>query len=189
MQRLRRDGQTLSGNIGQTSGLSALLPGWNPQSTATAWEASDHSVNWSWRWSICLLLAAASSRHGLACVQGVVVCQHGPDECSLNRVINCAQSLHPDQVTPSQSPAHHKLPLRSHATLQFELYAPVQDEWFPFVRCLEESATPDVQQRAAGCAKTADLGWDDIHSCATGGSPTICPDSCLAGFHMPAEAF
>ena len=30
--------------------------------------------------------------------QGGVVCQHGPDECSLNQVINCAQALYPRQV-------------------------------------------------------------------------------------------
>ena len=49
--------------------------------------------------------------------------------------------------------------------------AHVQEEWFPFVRCLEASSGFDVQKRASDCAKTADLAWKDIHTCAKGESP------------------
>ena len=43
-----------------------------------------------------------------------------------------------------------------------------QEDWFPFVRCLEASTELDVQKRASKCAKTADLAWKDIHACAKG---------------------
>lgn len=74
-------------------------------------------------------------------MQGVITCQHGPEECVMDRVINCAQSLHPRQ-----------------------------GEWFPFVRCLE-AAWPALAAAAPQCAAAAKLEWAPINKCATGGDP------------------
>ena len=71
--------------------------------------------------------------------QGVVTCQHGPDECAMNRVINCAQRLDPQQA-----------------------------RWFPFARCLEAAFGPGMAAAAPQCADAADLDWAAIDSCASG---------------------
>ena len=59
----------------------------------------------------------------------------------MDRVINCAQRLHPRQA-----------------------------EWFPFVRCLE-AAWPTLAAAAPQCAADAELKWAPIDKCATGGDP------------------
>ncbi|KAL4422804.1 hypothetical protein ABPG75_009001 [Micractinium tetrahymenae] len=61
-------------------------------------------------------------------------CQHGPDECRLNRVINCAQRLRPAQA-----------------------------QWLPFVSCLasksRKKALGSVDMCAEGTAIEADALW------------------------------
>ena len=55
---------------------------------------------------------AALAKHACAdeyrVPQGVIVCQHGPDECSLNQVINCAQRLYPRQVPCDKLPCDYR---------------------------------------------------------------------------------
>lgn len=70
---------------------------------------------------------------------GTITCQHGPAECAMNRVINCAQKLYPKQA-----------------------------QWFPFVNCLEAAAGPDIAAAAPQCAEAADLAWASVDKCASG---------------------
>jgi interferon gamma-inducible protein 30 len=70
-----------------------------------------------------------------------VRCQHGPAECRLDRMINCATHLHPGQ-------AH----------------------WLPFVTCLEgaEGGAEGMEGAVEGCAAKAGLDAAAIHTCAEG---------------------
>lgn len=67
-----------------------------------------------------------------------LLCQHGPLECRLNRVINCAQQLNPEQ-----------------------------QQWLPFVVCLE-GRRDDGEQAVMKCAKQTGLDEDAISKCAHG---------------------
>lgn len=67
-------------------------------------------------------------------------CQHGPAECRLNRVINCAQALHPEQ-----------------------------GHWLPFVRCLESSRPFEMEKQVERCAQDTGIAADALQACATGG--------------------
>lgn len=60
-------------------------------------------------------------------LQGEVTCQHGPDECKLNRVLACAVSIKPKQA-----------------------------DWFPFARCLE-GKYPDALTAVDACANEAGI--------------------------------
>jgi interferon gamma-inducible protein 30 len=74
-------------------------------------------------------------------VQGGVRCQHGPAECRLDRVINCATHLNPGQ-----------------------------DRWLPFVTCLEaaEGGAEGMEGAVEGCAAKAGLDAAAIRGCAEG---------------------
>ena len=78
-----------------------------------------------------------------SCAQGVLTCQHGPDECKANRFINCAQHV-----------------------------APRQAAWFPFVLCLEK-AWPDSAAAGPQCAAAAKVDWAAIDRCTTGDGQTL----------------
>lgn len=71
-------------------------------------------------------------------MQGLV-CQHGEAECRLNRVFACAI----DQ-------AKH------------------QEDWFPFIACVEGKYGPEIEDSVEGCAEEAGLAYNDIKDCATG---------------------
>lgn len=75
-------------------------------------------------------------------------CQHGPEECFFNDIINCAQALYHDQK-----------------------------QWFPFVACLEEGlnrTAADAGEReqnwetAEICAEAHELNAEDLQACAEG---------------------
>ena len=89
--------------------------------------------------------------------QGTITCQHGPAECAMNRVINCAQKLYPKQA-----------------------------QWFPFVNCLEAAAGPDIAAAAPQCAEGADLAWASVDKCASGEWTTLWVSS-AAVFYYPAQ--
>lgn len=77
----------------------------------------------------------ASALPGSALQDGLQpACQHGPDECRLNRVINCAQRLRPAQA-----------------------------QWLPFVTCLagrpRRKVLASVEKCAAGSAIEAGALW------------------------------
>ncbi|KAK9807369.1 hypothetical protein WJX73_007815 [Symbiochloris irregularis] len=65
-----------------------------------------------------------------------ISCQHGKTECELNRLISCATHLHPEQ-----------------------------NDWFPFVKCIEEDPESAT---AAKCALLAKLDLTEIQLCASG---------------------
>ncbi|GAB4819428.1 hypothetical protein N2152v2_006474 [Parachlorella kessleri] len=67
-----------------------------------------------------------------------VTCQHGPAECRLNRVINCAEEL-------STSDA----------------------QFMAFLRCVAQAGRGG-EAAVDGCAKAAKLSPEDISQCATG---------------------
>ena len=73
-------------------------------------------------------------------MQAGVTCQHGPAECRLNRVINCAEEL-------SASDA----------------------QFMAFLRCLAKAGRGG-EAAVDGCAKAAKLSPEDISQCATGGA-------------------
>lgn len=73
-------------------------------------------------------------------MQDGVRCQHGPAECQLNRVINCAQRL-----------------------------SEGDQEWLPFVRCLEAKSPKAMEGALEECAARADMNSAEIQACATGG--------------------
>eukprot|EP00887_Chlorella_sp_A99_P001804 scaffold19.g1804.t1 len=67
-------------------------------------------------------------------------CQHGPAECRLNRLINCAAELRPEQTA-----------------------------WFPFVRCLADSVgIRSVEGEVGSCAAGAGIDADALRACAEG---------------------
>lgn len=75
---------------------------------------------------------------------GELMCQHGPHECALNRVINCAQAHHPDW-----------------------------NVWLPFVRCIEEEAAnkhdaPDVENIVMQCGSDTHINGQVILDCSKG---------------------
>lgn len=67
-------------------------------------------------------------------------CQHGPAECRLNRVVNCAQDQAPDQA-----------------------------RWFPFVRCLEAADPKGMEEAVEECAADAGLDAAALHECSKPG--------------------
>ncbi|KAL4448881.1 hypothetical protein ABPG77_007598 [Micractinium sp. CCAP 211/92] len=85
-------------------------------------------------------------------------CQHGPDECRLNRVVNCAQRLRPAQA-----------------------------QWLPFVTCLSDrprsKVLSSVERCAAGTAIDADALWrcvdgsdgDKLEQLAAGATAALDP--------------
>ncbi|KAI7845584.1 hypothetical protein COHA_000872 [Chlorella ohadii] len=75
-------------------------------------------------------------------------CQHGPEECFFNNIINCAQALYP-----------------------------VQSKWFPFVACMEAGlnrTAADAGEREQNwetteiCAEAHELSAADLQACAEG---------------------
>lgn len=68
-----------------------------------------------------------------------LVCQHGEAECRLNRVFACVI----DQ-------AKH------------------QEDWFPFIACVEGKIGPDIEDSVESCADAAGLDYPDLRECATG---------------------
>jgi interferon gamma-inducible protein 30 len=72
------------------------------------------------------------------CLQdGSVQCQHGPAECRLDRVINCAAHLFPGQAA-----------------------------WLPFVTCLEGAPRDAREKAVAGCAEGAGMDPSALLHCA-----------------------
>ncbi|KAK9833273.1 hypothetical protein WJX81_001626 [Elliptochloris bilobata] len=73
--------------------------------------------------------------------KGAVVCQHGPRECELNRVLNCAQELSSNQ-----------------------------DAFFRFLVCVEDGLFGwlDGDKLLAACADTASLNATAVGACADG---------------------
>lgn len=70
------------------------------------------------------------------------VCQHGAEECLYNRVINCAQHL-----------------------------KPAQNDWLPYVACVEGNLQGDFQKDEAAakkCAQDSGFDYDAIKECANG---------------------
>lgn len=69
-----------------------------------------------------------------------VQCQHGPRECELNRILNCAVHLNYDQ-----------------------------NVWFPFAKCIESSIiNKQVLEPAEPCAAETGIDYTALHDCATG---------------------
>jgi interferon gamma-inducible protein 30 len=68
-----------------------------------------------------------------------VQCQHGSNECSLNRVINCATHHYPDQA-----------------------------KWLPFVNCLESAPLRQMLEAVDECADKAGMDAGALHECAEG---------------------
>lgn len=66
-------------------------------------------------------------------------CQHGPAECRLNRVINCAQALRPAQA-----------------------------QWLPFVLCLQRARAKRMEAAVESCAAGTALDAAALHACAAG---------------------
>lgn len=88
-------------------------------------------------------------------LQAGVRCQHGPAECRLDRIINCAIALSPSG----------------------------QPQWLPFLRCLE-SSSPDTREEAVkGCLEEAGLEPEAVGTCATGGRcrgvGCVCVGGCV----------
>lgn len=131
--------------------------------------------------ALCYLLEAGSCENGpcrftalslcpiYICLhlQGPI-CQHGPEECLFNRVINCAQELNPRQET-----------------------------WFPYVQCLEGSLKGDFladEKAAQKCAADSDVDYDAIKKCANGtslscGCPVLMPASVMCCQCFLSRAF
>lgn len=65
--------------------------------------------------------------------QGKYACQHGPDECQLNRVLACGIAIKPNQA-----------------------------DWFPFASCLE-GRYPDELAAVEDCAKAANLDLGELN--------------------------
>lgn len=67
-----------------------------------------------------------------------VTCQHGPNECTANMFEACAINMFPGQ-----------------------------DNWWPFVHCLESSDTPYSQDTNKKCIEDAGLDWDRQNHCTS----------------------
>lgn len=102
--------------------------------------ARHHLPLWSWHLpdpARCLRSARAGRPPS---AQGGPECQHGPAECRLNRLINCAAELRPEQTA-----------------------------WFPFVRCLADSVgIRSVEGEVGSCAAGAGIDADALRACAEG---------------------
>lgn len=73
-------------------------------------------------------------------LQDGVQCQHGPRECELNRILNCAVHLNYDQ-----------------------------NVWFPFAKCIESTIThKQFLEPAEPCAAETGINYTAVHDCATG---------------------
>ena len=81
----------------------------------------------------------------LLTTQDGVVCQHGQQECELNRILSCAIHLNPNQRV-----------------------------WFPFAKCLETPGPGKIHplEPAEPCAKDAGIDYAAIQNCSSG---TILP--------------
>ena len=66
-------------------------------------------------------------------------CQHGPEECRLNRIFACAIDL-------SKTP---------------------RDYW-PFVECVESNYGAKIEDSLEGCAKDNGFKLKDLEACASG---------------------
>lgn len=73
--------------------------------------------------------------------EGGIACQHGPQECELNRVLSCAIHLNPDQLV-----------------------------WFPFAKCIEPPGPSKIQPLEPGesCAQEASVDYSAIQDCTSG---------------------
>lgn len=75
---------------------------------------------------------------------GAVTCQHGPVECELNKLLSCAVAFNP-----------------------------IQDDWFPFLACVEEAGLQGIQPDqvegvAHKCAVHAGLVSQKLLACYSG---------------------
>ena len=66
------------------------------------------------------------------------VCQHGPQECALNKIINCAIDLNPGQ-----------------------------NKWFPFVECVESNITKGITA-GKSCAEQLGIDDSSLQECNQG---------------------
>ncbi len=78
-------------------------------------------------------MASSESHRVLYPLQGEIACQHGPNECKLNRVLACAVSIKQKQA-----------------------------DWFPFAKCLE-GKYPDELAAVESCAKDAGIDVGDLN--------------------------
>lgn len=81
------------------------------------------------------------------------MCQHGPQECELNRILSCAIHLNPDQQV-----------------------------WFPFAKCLESLGPSKIQplEPAEPCAQDASINYSAIQDCASGKLKACREYTCLS---------
>eukprot|EP00873_Tetraselmis_striata_P034436 jgi/Tetstr1/454700/TSEL_041586.t1 len=70
---------------------------------------------------------------------GELICQHGPLECTFNKVFGCATHLYPAQA-----------------------------QWFPFLRCMEQAKPLMMRAALAECAMQASMSAGDINGCVEG---------------------
>lgn len=70
-----------------------------------------------------------------------IICQHGQQECELNRILSCAIHLNPNQRV-----------------------------WFPFAKCLETPGPGKIHplEPAEPCAKDAGIDYAAIQNCSSG---------------------
>ena len=76
----------------------------------------------------------------MAAMQGLQ-CQHGPEECRLNRIFGCAI----DQ-------------------------ARTWEDYWPFVECVESNYGVKIKDSLEGCAKNYGFKLKDLEDCASGDS-------------------
>ncbi len=74
----------------------------------------------------------------MAAMQGLR-CQHGPEECRLNRIFGCAI----DQ-------------------------ARTWEDYWPFVECVESNYGDNIEDSLEGCAKNNGFKLKDLEDCASG---------------------
>ncbi|KAK9855791.1 hypothetical protein WJX84_003604 [Apatococcus fuscideae] len=67
-----------------------------------------------------------------------LICQHGPQECSLNKIINCAIDLNPGQ-----------------------------NQWFPYLECVESNISKGVAA-GKSCAEKLGISFAPIQECVNG---------------------
>lgn len=72
------------------------------------------------------------------CIVQGLICQHGPQECSLNKIINCAIDLNPGQ-----------------------------NQWFPYLECVESNISKGVAA-GKSCAEKLGISFAPIQECVNG---------------------
>ena len=93
--------------------------------------------------STCFCYRAAAVAAAAAAGSTQAICQHGPLECELNKLLSCASAQHP-----------------------------MQDDFFPFLACMEEAVMAgkklEVHQLAHECAVHAGMVTDKLMACYEG---------------------